>query len=128
LVASQHAEQEGDHVDGYTLDPDELTQLKGILRGASDQLGMKDFSQKATLEGFLTVQDVSPYENVEETVEELILKLSKFANQDYPKVVDGMQKFINNAHTAITDAADKAHQTAKDYQENEDRGKGRFPN
>lgn len=115
-------------MDGYTLDPDELRQLKGILNGASDKLGMKDFSQKATLEGFLTVQDVSPYENVEETVDELIRKLSQFANQDYPKVVDGMQSFINKAHTAITDAADKAHQTAKDYEEKEERGRGRFPN
>ncbi|HET9142708.1 hypothetical protein [Actinophytocola sp.] len=115
-------------MDGYTLDPDELTQLKGILHGASDQLGMKDFSEKATLEGFLTVQDVSPYENVEETVEELIRKLSQFANHDYPQVVDAMQKFINDAHTAIEDAADKAHQTAKDYAEHEDRGRNNFPN
>jgi hypothetical protein len=115
-------------VTDYTLDPDELKQLKGILQGASDQLGMKDFSEKATLEGFLTVQDVSPYENVEETVDELIRKLSQFANQDYPKVVDGMQKFINNAHTAIEDAADKAHQTAKEYEDKENQGRNRFHN
>lgn len=110
----------------YTLDPDELRQLKGILTGASDKLGMKDFSEKATLEGFLTVQDVSPYENVEETVDELIQKLSQFANQDYPKVVQGMHNFIDKAHTAIIDAADKAHKTAVEYEEKEEQGQNRF--
>lgn len=108
----------------YTLDPDELRQLKGILTGASDKLGMKDFSEKGTLEGFLTVQDVSPYE----TVDELIQKLSQFANQDYPKVVGGMQNFINKAHTAILEAADKAHKTATEYEEQEQHGQRRFPN
>lgn len=112
---------------GYTLDQDELRKLKGILNTASDKLDMRDFDQKASLEGFLTTQSVSPYENVEETVDELIQRLSRFANQDYPRVIGAMQSFINRAHTAITDAADKAHDTAKDYEKREEENRDGFP-
>lgn len=113
-------------MDGYELDPDELRQLKGTLNGASDKLGMKDFSQKASLEGFLTVQDVSPYEDTEKTVDKLVRELTQFVDKDYAKVIQAMQDFINRGHTAITDAADKAHRTAKDYDQNDDQGRHRF--
>ena len=44
---------------GYQLDPAELEELKKTLRSASDELGMKDFTAKATLDGALTIQDVT---------------------------------------------------------------------
>jgi hypothetical protein len=113
-------------MDGYTLDPDELAGLKGILTGASDQLGMKDFSQKASLEGFVTTQDAGSYEGAEENTIELVQKLIQFVYEDYPRVVGGMQTFINDVHAAITDAADNAHITAKVYQEQEDRNRDRL--
>jgi hypothetical protein len=47
-------------MDGYKLDPAQLTELKKTLNSASDKLGMTDFKDRATLEGALTVQDVSP--------------------------------------------------------------------
>jgi hypothetical protein len=115
-------------VDGYTLDPAQLTELKKTLNSASDKLGMKDFKDKATLEGALTVQDVSPYENTEETVSELIRKLSKFCNTDYPNVVNGMQDFINRTHTAITSSADAVAASQKLYTEQEHGQSGNFRN
>lgn len=107
---------------GYGLDPAELEDLKKTLGLASDKLGMKDFTEKGTLEGALTVQDVSPYENVEETVSELINKLSKFCNETYPNVMNEMQKFINRTHNAITTSADNVHASLKVYNEQEDEG------
>lgn len=107
---------------GYQLDPAELEELKKTLRSASDELGMNDFAEKATLVGALTVQDVSPYENVEETVSELINKLSEFCMETYPNVMNEMQEFINRAHSAITTSADNVHANLMAYNEREDEG------
>ncbi|RJQ74124.1 hypothetical protein D5S17_23695 [Pseudonocardiaceae bacterium YIM PH 21723] len=80
---------------------------------------MRDFSKIATLEGSLTVQSVSPHENVEETVSELINKLSKFCNQSYPAVVKSMQDFVNRTHSVIENSADTVHATLTNYQQQE---------
>jgi hypothetical protein len=69
---------------GYGLDPDEIPRLTTLLETAGDELGMNDFQQKATLEGFLTVEEVAAYGNVEETVEEKVLKLTEFCNNSTP--------------------------------------------
>ncbi|OLZ52105.1 hypothetical protein [Amycolatopsis keratiniphila] len=105
---------------GYGLDPDEIPRLKKILEGASDALGMNDFEQRATLEGFLTVQSVSAYENVEETVEEKVLKLSEFCNTKYPGVVSAMEKFIARAHVTIIGTAEGVSKAGEKYQATED--------
>ena len=96
-----------------------MAALKKTLNSASDALGMRDFSKVATLEGSLVVQSVSPHENVEETVSELINKLSKFCNQSYPAVVTAMQGFIDRTHSVIETSADKVHATLNVYQEQE---------
>ncbi|MCA1605310.1 MAG: hypothetical protein LC775_07540, partial [Acidobacteria bacterium] len=108
--------------DGYQLEPAELEELKKTLRSASDELGMKDFTEKATLDGALTVQDLSPYENVEETVGELINKLSEFCTETYPNVMSEIQEFINRTHNAITTSANNVHANLKAYNEQEDEG------
>ena len=112
--------------DGYALDPDELEKVKGTLRQASDKLDMRDFTERASLEGALTTQDVSPYENVEETVEETILKLTKFVDQDYPAVVQSMQDFINRVHSAIETGVDNVHRSLTTYNEQEQEAGDRF--
>lgn len=105
---------------GYGLDADEIPRLKKILEGASDALGMNDFEQRATLEGFLTVQEVSAYENVEETVEEKVLKLTEFCNNKYPAVTAAMQKFIARAHVTIIGTAEGVAKSGERYQATED--------
>ena len=107
---------------GYQLDLAELKELKKALRSASDELGMKDFTAKATLDGALTIQDVSPYENVEETVSELINKLSNFCIETYPNVVNEIQEFINRTHSVITTSADNVHANLEAYNEQENKG------
>lgn len=112
--------------DGYSLEPEELEKLKGTLKQASEELGMKDFTEKASLEGGLTVQSVSPYENVEETVEETILELTNFVDLDYPGVVKSMQNFINRVHSAIDIGVDNVHKTLTTYNESEQDAADRF--
>lgn len=104
---------------GFQVEPDELRELKKTLNKASDELGMTDFKDKASLEGYLTTQDVSPYENVEETVEELVLKLTDFVDRKYPPVVNGMHDFITRCHVTITTMADGVSESGKDYEINE---------
>lgn len=104
---------------GYGVDPAELAELKKILNGASDKLGLTDFKDKATLEGFLTTQEVSQYENVEETVEELVLKLTEFCDKKYPPVVDAMSGFITRAHVTITTMAEGVSKAGATYEINE---------
>jgi hypothetical protein len=106
-------------MDGFGLDADEIDQLEKTLKGASDALGMNDFESRATLEGFLTVQSVSAYENVEETVEEKVLELTKFCNEKYPGVIDAMEKFIARAHVTIEGTADGVAAAGESYRANE---------
>lgn len=101
---------------GYGVEPEELEQLKKTLNDASDALDMTDFSQQASLEGFLTTQEVSQYENVQETVEEIVLKLTEFVDRKYPAVVDAMHEFIARAHVTITTTADGVARAGADYQ------------
>ncbi|MEQ0564890.1 hypothetical protein ABJI51_37920 [Amycolatopsis sp. NEAU-NG30] len=106
--------------DGYGLDPDEIPKLKKLLEGASDDLGMNDFRQRATLEGFLTVEEVANYGNVEENVEEKVLKLTEFCNDRYPGVVDAMAKFIARAHVTIIGTAEGVAKAGEKYQATEE--------
>ncbi|NIJ10077.1 putative transcriptional regulator [Saccharomonospora amisosensis] len=105
---------------GYGVEPDELKKLEGILGDASDALDMVDFPQRASLEGFLTTQEVSRYENVEETVEETVLALTEFVDKRYPAVVDAMHDFIARAHVTITTTAEGVAKAGADYQITED--------
>ncbi|EHR53167.1 hypothetical protein SacmaDRAFT_4997 [Saccharomonospora marina XMU15] len=105
---------------GYGVEPGELKKLEGILGDASDALDMVDFPQRARLEGFLTTQDVSRYENVEETVEETVLALTEFVDKKYPAVVDAMHDFIARAHVTITTTAEGVAKAGADYQITED--------
>ncbi|SFQ22366.1 hypothetical protein SAMN05421810_105240 [Amycolatopsis arida] len=105
---------------GYGVEPEELDQLKKTLNEASDALNMTDFPQRASLEGFLTTQDVSRYEQVEETVEEIVLKLTEFVDRKYPSVVDAMNNFIARAHVTITTTADGVARAGSEYQITED--------
>ncbi|MBB4684044.1 hypothetical protein [Amycolatopsis jiangsuensis] len=105
---------------GYGLEPDEIPKLKKLLEGASDDLGMNDFRQRATLEGFLTVEEVAAYGNVEETVEEKVRKLSEFCNDKYPGVVDAMDTFIARAHVTIIGTAEGVAKAGEKYQATED--------
>jgi hypothetical protein len=107
-------------MDGFGLDADEIDQLEKTLKGASDALGMNDFENRATLEGFLTVQSISAYENVEETVEEKILELSKFCNEKYPGVIDAMERFIAATHVTIEGTADGVAAAGESYRARED--------
>lgn len=106
--------------DGYGLEADEIPRLKAVLEDASDALGMNDFEQKATLEGFLTVQEVSAYENVEETVEEKVLKLTEFCNDKYPGVISAMEQFIARAHVTIIGTAEGVAKAGTKYQATEE--------
>jgi hypothetical protein len=106
-------------MDGYGLDPDEIDQLERTLKGASDALGMNDFESRATLEGFLTVQSISAYENVQETVEEKVLELSRFCNEKYPGVIDAMERFIAATHVTIEGTADGVAESGESYRANE---------
>jgi dihydroxyacetone kinase-like predicted kinase len=103
----------------YALDPAEFDQLKVTLKGASDALGLRDFKAKASLEGTMTVQSVSPYENVEETVDGAIMALTKFVDQDYAATSQTMHDFINRVHTTIETAIDVVHKTQQEYLEAE---------
>lgn len=100
---------------GFGLDPDELRELDKTLKSASDELGMTDFESKASLEGFLTTQQVSQYENVEETVDESVRKLTEFVDEKYPKAVAAMQDFITRLHVTITTTAEGVAEAGKDY-------------
>ncbi|QFZ16932.1 hypothetical protein [Saccharothrix syringae] len=81
---------------GYALDAGEFEQLKASLRAAGEALGLQDFHAKASLEGSMTVQSVSPHENIEETVDGVIRALTKFVDQ---------------VHTTIETAIDGVHRT-----------------
>ncbi|MDV6011672.1 hypothetical protein [Haloechinothrix sp. LS1_15] len=106
---------------GHGVDADELRALKSTLDDASDSLGMKNFAEEASLEGFLTTQSgVSPYENVDETVEETVLALTEFVDQNYPAAVDAMHDFIVRTHVTITNLADGVAQAGEDYEITED--------
>jgi hypothetical protein len=100
---------------GYGVEPEELEQLKKTLNDASDALDMTDFPQQASLEGFLTTQEVSRYQNVQETVEEIVLKLTEFVDRKYPVVVDAMYDFIARAHVTIATTADGVARAGVDY-------------
>lgn len=100
---------------GYALDPAEFEQLKASLRAAGEALGLQDFRTKASLEGSMTVQSVSPHENIEETVDEVILALTKFVDQDYARTSQAVQDFINRVHTTIETAIDGVHRTQQEY-------------
>jgi len=104
---------------GYALDPAEFNQLKVTLKGASDALGLRDFKARASLEGTMTVQSVSPHENVEETVGGAIMALTKFVDQDYAAASQTMHDFINRVHTTIETAIDTVHKTQQEYLEAE---------
>lgn len=104
---------------GFTLDPAEFDKLKATLLDASTALGLRDFSTKASLEGGLTTQSVSPYENVEETVDEVIMALTKFVDRDYPQATKAVEGFINLMHTTLSDAITAVHKTQLRYQESE---------
>lgn len=106
--------------DGYGPDPDEIKRLDDILRQANDELGLTDFDEHANLEGFLTTQSVSPYENVEETVEETVLKLTEFVDRKYPEVVEAMQQFIYRAHATIDNTAEGVAKASAQYRVTED--------
>ncbi|GHG14185.1 MULTISPECIES: hypothetical protein [Amycolatopsis] len=105
---------------GYGLDPDEIPRLKKLLEAASDSLDMTDFRQKATLEGFLTVEEVASYGNVEDTVEEKVLKLTEFCNTKYPGVVNAMDRFLARAHVTIIGTAEGVAKAGEKYQATED--------
>jgi len=100
---------------GYALDPAELDRLKATLESAGEALGLRDFRTKAGLGGSLTVQSVSPHENVEETVDEVVRALTKFVDQDYARTVRVVQDFIDRVHTAIGTAVDGVHRTQQEY-------------
>ena len=67
----------------------------------------------------MTVQSVSPHENIEETVDEVIMALTKFVDQDYARTGQAVQDFINRVHTTIETAIDGVHQTQQEYVEAE---------
>ncbi|MFE2756524.1 hypothetical protein ACFXGA_31460 [Actinosynnema sp. NPDC059335] len=100
---------------GYALDPGEFEQLKVSLRAAGEALGLRDFRTKASLEGGMTVQSVSPHENIEETVDGVIRALTKFVDQDYARTSQAVQDFINQVHTTIETAIDGVHRTQQEY-------------
>ncbi|WP_433471221.1 hypothetical protein [Saccharomonospora azurea] len=106
--------------DGYGLDPDEISRLDNILHTAGDELGLTDFEERASLEGFLTTQSVSQYENVEETVEETVLELTRFVDQKYPQVVKAMQEFVHRTHATIENTAEGVAKAGVEYQVTED--------
>jgi hypothetical protein len=91
-----------------------------LLEAASDDLGMNDFRQQATLEGFLTVEEVAAYGNVKETVEEKVVKLTEFCNNKYPGVVSAMDTFIARAHVTIVGTAEGVAKAGKKYVATED--------
>lgn len=86
--------------DGSGLDPDEIERLDDILHQAGNELALTDLAQHVPLEGFLTTQPVSRYENGEETV----LELTRFAGEKYPRLVEAMQRFVPRAHVTIENA------------------------
>jgi hypothetical protein len=96
---------------GSTLDPAEFNNLKARLQDASDALGLRDFTAKASLEGSMTVQSVSPHEDVEQTVDEELMALTHFVDRDYAATTRAVQDFINRTHTTIETAIDAVHQT-----------------
>ncbi|ONI92861.1 hypothetical protein ALI22I_01400 [Saccharothrix sp. ALI-22-I] len=104
---------------GYALDPAEFDRLKATLKAAGEALGLRDFRAKASLEGSLTVQSVSPHENIEETVDEVIRALTKFVDQDYAQASRAVQDFINRVHSTIETAIDGVHRTQQEYLEAE---------
>lgn len=104
---------------GFALDPSEFDKLKATLRDASTALSLRDFTTKASLEGGLTTQSVSPHENVEETVDEVIMALTKFVDRDYPQATQAVQDFINLMHTTLSEAVNAVHQTQLEYQQSE---------
>lgn len=104
---------------GYGLDPDEIPKLKKLLEAASDDLGMNDFRQRATLEGFLTVEEVATYGNVEDTVEEKVLKLTEFCNTKYPGVIDAMDTFLARTHVTIIGTAEGVAKAGEKYEATE---------
>lgn len=112
---------------GYALTPEELRRLKGTLSEASTRLGMKDFAEATSLEGGLTTQSVSRYEDVESTVEESILKLTEVVDRHYPAVVESMQDFIDRVHLAIDTGVDDVQQTLTTYVESEQTAEEQLP-
>ncbi|MGH3940163.1 MAG: hypothetical protein ACRDTG_16330 [Pseudonocardiaceae bacterium] len=75
---------------------------------------------------------MSPYENAQKTVDEVILALTKFVDRDYPQAGLGVWEFINLVHTTIETAIDAVHQTQQGYLQAEDlvadRLRGVYPN
>lgn len=108
---------------GYGLDADEVKDLQKVLNKASDELGMRKFPEKASLEEALTTQQVSPHENIEKTVEQVVLDLTKFVDTTYPRVVDAMDDFITKAHVTITTMGEGVAETGKTYEVNEEQVK-----
>lgn len=105
---------------GYTLDPAEFRKLKAMLKDASDALGLRDFAEKASLEGSMTVQSVSPHEDVEQTVGGVVMALTHFVDRDYAATTRATQEFINRAHTTIETAVDAVHKTLMEHVKSED--------
>lgn len=104
---------------GYALETYEFDRLKAALRQASESLGLRDFSDRAGLAGGLTVQSVSPHENVAEAVDEVILALTRFVDRDYPAVTSAFQSAIDRVHLALETALDTVHATQIAYDEAE---------
>ncbi|EHR60366.1 hypothetical protein [Saccharomonospora cyanea] len=92
--------------DEYGLDRDGIERLDDILHQVGNELGLPGFDQRATLEGFLTTQSVSRYENVEKPVEETALELTRSANEKYPRGVEAVQQFAHHAHVTIGNTAE----------------------
>jgi hypothetical protein len=99
---------------GFALDPAEFDQLKKTLRHAGEELGLRDFTAKARLRG-VTEQSVSQYENVEETVSDTILALTRFIERDYAQAVRAVQEFVNRTHGAIDVGIDAVHRAQLEY-------------
>ncbi|WP_019809128.1 hypothetical protein [Saccharomonospora halophila] len=101
--------------DGYGLDQSEIETLDRYLQKASTALGMENFREQASVEGFLTTEAVSQYQNVEETVEETVVALTKFIDIHYANVVEATQNFINRAHATITTTAEGVARAGVEY-------------
>jgi hypothetical protein len=70
---------------------------------------------KASLEGSMTVQSVSPHEGVEQTVGGVVMALTHFVDRDYSATTRAVQDFINRAHATIETAIDAVHKTQMEY-------------
>lgn len=103
---------------GYSVDDSEMRKIIGHLEDADSDLGMKDFSERADLNKAVEIsQSVSPHENIEQTVDEAITKLTRFVDVDYKNAVQAVQGFIDRAHDEISEVTQATREGRKGYQD-----------